>query len=93
MRIPLWRRRINFTTFFIYDLLHSRIDSNKLRDRINYTSNCNMIQTKEVLRFRVLIGIDMNRNDYAHNQPFNTACQNFNKLESQFLQSALRNNI
>lgn len=37
------------------------------------------------------IRIDTNTTDYAHHQPFNVACRNFNLIRSQFFQSASRN--
>lgn len=75
-----------------YDLCHLRIESDTLRNRINYTilqydpNRRNIrITITEVIRY------DAHREDYAKNQPFNMACRNVNKIRSQFLESATRN--
>lgn len=51
---PLWRRRVNCTVLLIYDILHGIIESNSLRNWINYT--------------RLQYGASQ-RVDYARNQP------------------------
>ena len=87
---PLWRRRIHFAIFLIFDLLHFRIESDTLRNRINYT-RLQYDPDQRYLRNNELIRIDVNRSNYAHNQPFNVACRNFNLVRSQFFESASRN--
>ena len=73
----------------IYDILHLRIESNSLRNRINYT-RLDYDPNQRNLRNTELIRINANRTDYAHNQPFNVACRNFNKVRYQFLESESR---
>jgi hypothetical protein len=87
---PLWRRRIQFAVFLIYDLLHLKLQSDSLRSRINYT-RMQYDPNQRNLRNVELIRIDVNRTDYAHNQPFNVACRNFNLVRSQFFESSSRN--
>jgi hypothetical protein len=87
---PLWRRRVNFSILLIFDLLHFKIESDTLRNRVNYT-RLNYDPNQRMLRNLDLIRIETNATDYAHNQPFNMACRNFNLVQPQFFESASRN--
>jgi len=86
---PLWRRRINDSVFFIYDLLLGKILCSALRDKIDYTrQQYNANQRR--LRNSELIRLDVYRTDFAHNHPFFVACRNFNKIRHQFFESVSR---
>ena len=86
---PLWRRRINDSIFFIYDLLLGKIVSSALRDKIEYTrqqynANQRRLRSSELIRLNVF------RTDFAHNQLFCVACRNFNRVRQQFFESESR---
>lgn len=87
---PLWSRRVHSSIFLLYELLNLSIESNSLRNRINYTRLQND-PNQRILRSTELIGIDTNTSDYGHNQPFIVACRNFNFIRSQFFESSSRN--
>jgi len=86
---PLWRRRINASIFFIYDLLLGNIVSRALREKIDYTRQQYNANQRN-LRNSDLIRISIFRSEYAHSQPFYVACRLFNKVRQQFLESATR---
>lgn len=85
----LWRRRINASIFFIYDLLLGKIVSRALREKIDYTRQ-QYDANQRNLRNSDLIRVLTFRSEYAHNQPFYVACRLFNKMRQQFFESASR---
>lgn len=62
-------------------MLHLKIESDTLGDEINYT-RLQYDPDQRNMRNTELIRIEINRTNYAHNQPFNKACRNFNLVRS-----------